>query len=153
VSSSAEHDSSKFTNRNGQGDYFVASSIDIYIEVLTKGKQRWGTRRKRERESEGGGRKEVSNRMCAYVLSALCVHRNCGKTSTLGNTKRDTIPLSRFSYSAVLWIFHLHSLREFEKIARVRVFLFNSPSCGCWLISPLERRENFSVETRVVYLN
>lgn len=30
MSSSAEHDSSKFTNRNGQGDYFVASSIRVY---------------------------------------------------------------------------------------------------------------------------
>lgn len=54
VSSSTEHDSSKFTKQNGQGDYFVGRA-----KVPTKGKQRWGTRKEweevrgRERPEEG----------------------------------------------------------------------------------------------------
>lgn len=68
---------------------------------------------KSERKRGEGDRKKASNRMCAYVLSALCVHRNCGKTSTLGNTKRRRLSaLARLSYSAVLWIFHSRPSRE-----------------------------------------
>lgn len=109
MSSSAEHDSSKFTNRNGQGDYFVASSTYIHTyrgsnkrEAKVRDQERV-SERERENKRRGEDRKEVFNRMCAYVLSALCVHRNCGKTSTLGNTKRKSaLSILIYVCSAVL---------------------------------------------------
>jgi len=72
----------------------TAKEIISRSKVPAKGRQREdrkrNTHRERERERErGGGGPEEGNRMCAYVLSALCVvHRNCGKTSALGNVDR-----------------------------------------------------------------
>lgn len=115
VSSSTEHDSSKFTNQNGQGDYFVAGSGGSNKREAKVRDQ------KRVRGSVGRetGRRHPTG--CAYVLSALCVHRNCGKTSTLGNAERDDDSvLARISYSAVLWIFYSRPSRE--SLRKLRVF-------------------------------
>ena len=60
MSSSAEHDSSKFTNRNGQGDYFVASST--YIHTYRGSNKREAKVRDQERVREREREREQAKR-------------------------------------------------------------------------------------------
>lgn len=97
MSSSTEHDSSKFTNQNGQGDYFVAGS---------RASNKSEAKVRDQRRVRGSGRRETGRRHptgCAYVLSALCVHRNCGKNfhTWKRRARRRRNVLARPSYSAV----------------------------------------------------